>query len=859
MAVTPDTHARLIHFDEAFDGTPWPGPVGIGQRDAAFGVDWVGRAGLINLLENELGLTGDFATATERAGDLCRRLENQDGFWRASFEADQLGTCRRLLADRDALAESGWNGQSLSERLDEIWRVTANALPGTVDRLLSICEAVQTLPTQIRQITLSTPVSERPPLWRRLFGALERQGVAVLYAPLHDAPTTAAIGSDLADARTDCFLPVGDGRLALFRPHGVLAAADEVAAALANAPSRDGIVIIGADSILDAALKRHGLPRLGAHAPEPATNALVRLVLETAFEPMDPADLHGLLCLDPGPIPRGLAHQLTRALQSFPARGTDKWKRTLDTVIAKQPEAKQAAVERRLRALLAPIAKRDENISIEQVAQRLNQLTAWAMGRAKSQPELAAVAEHASRVLRLADMMGAVELSRDELRRLCDEAPPRSSRSQAEAGLAHVASPGAVHGPAESIIWWDFTRALAPTIRGMRLSNAEKRAIAEAGMEVPRAADRMMAEAARWRRPLHQAKQSLLLVCPLTDSAGKPSYPHPLWDELCAAIPEDSSAATLEVDHITFPSAGQQERAALQALPVPQTQVQASQPLGLRERGSPSSLNKLLGCSLGWALRYYADVGGGLSSGPPDTNPLLYGRLAHELLAKVFQNGCPTPEEAAAQANRLVEVEGPRLAEALDLPRYQGERATFKRAVVESARDLAARITDLGAEVAGVEFNAEGEHDGLALGGRVDMLLKNPAVVIDLKWGKGTAWGLLQDNAALQLAAYAELCNSGGERPAIGYYVISKQLLLTGPDSPIDNARHLGSATASEIWQGAVAAVAARKAELAEGVLVAPRANGSEGHSYLGGDKLNIEAPCTYCEFTALCGLEAGL
>ena len=102
MAAPLKPRTRLIQFDEAFDSTSWPGPLGISDRASAFGVDWLGRSGLINLLEDEFGLTGDYPTATERAGDLCRRLENQNGFWRASFEADQLGTCRRLLADRDA-------------------------------------------------------------------------------------------------------------------------------------------------------------------------------------------------------------------------------------------------------------------------------------------------------------------------------------------------------------------------------------------------------------------------------------------------------------------------------------------------------------------------------------------------------------------------------------------------------------------------------------------------------------------------------------------------------------------------------------------------------------------------------------
>jgi hypothetical protein len=92
----------------------------------------------------------------------------------------------------------------------------------------------------------------------------------------------------------------------LLRPHGPLAAADEVAASLAALPSLDGVVIVGGDDVLDAALRRHGLPRLGAPVHPPASVALIRLVIEAAFEPMEPADLP---C---APLPRSGAHPARR-------------------------------------------------------------------------------------------------------------------------------------------------------------------------------------------------------------------------------------------------------------------------------------------------------------------------------------------------------------------------------------------------------------------------------------------------------------------------------------------------------------------------------------------------------------------
>src|SRR5262249_14508973 len=117
----------------------------------------------------------------------------------------------------------------------------------------------------------------------------------------------------------------GDCSLTLVRPHGPLAAAEEVAAALAACNSLEDVVVVGGDAILDAALIQHGLPRLGATRGRSSSSALVRLVVETAFTPMDPVDLHALITADPGPVHARLKRKLVRALSSFPARGSAAW------------------------------------------------------------------------------------------------------------------------------------------------------------------------------------------------------------------------------------------------------------------------------------------------------------------------------------------------------------------------------------------------------------------------------------------------------------------------------------------------------------------------------------------------------
>src|SRR5262245_10117337 len=192
---------------------------------------------------------GHYDGASLRACRLQRQLRNMRGFWSASFEVDPIGTCKRLLRDRDLLSLWGWTGQGVSPRLTELHQATAGASPGIPDRLRAITRALTHCGAPIDALTSYTPIQLLPPLWQAMFQALRQTGVTLEERELAVAP---AVG-DLAGARTRDFQPSGDGRLCLLRRHGALDLADEVAASLAASDSLDGVVIIGADEVLDQA------------------------------------------------------------------------------------------------------------------------------------------------------------------------------------------------------------------------------------------------------------------------------------------------------------------------------------------------------------------------------------------------------------------------------------------------------------------------------------------------------------------------------------------------------------------------------------------------------------------------------
>jgi ATP-dependent helicase/nuclease subunit B len=843
-----DGGLRVI-FDPAIDGGAWPGS--LRGRDAAFGEAWLGPLGLIARLETELGLGGSHATAMERVAAFTHELARNEGFWSRSFELDPLATSGRMLADRDTLALWGWRGEAASPRLVALWRATSDALPGLPERLERILDVIQRRDLDLQSVRVADPVELLPPLWRRVFDAMSELGVRIELAPLLEAAST----GDLAGARHRGFAPVADGSLTLLRLHGPLAAADEVAAALAALDSLDDVLLVGPDLVLDEALGRHGLPRIGAAVAAPGSVALVRLVVETAFAPMNPADLHGLLCAEPGPVPRGIARQLAGALASTPGRGSPGWREALARGISVVDESRQSSVGDRLAALLEPVAERGGEIGFDQLENRLRALTGWARGRLETDATLVDVIGVAERLLHLIARMGRLRIGRLELRRLCDEVDrTAATRALAEVGLAAIPKPGAMLGPAGVVVWWGFTRDRAASPPRLRLSEAERAALRASGVVAPDAGAMMASEARRWRRPLMLTSGAVVLVCPQTNEAGELAHPHPLWDELTSSMIDTRLAHRLEARVLKRPAAARRQVVELRPVRAASDAARATRSIALREVESPSSIERLLGCSLAWALHYRGGLRRGLSRGPADPSPLLFGTIAHHLLAGLFAGGALPADEAAALAEKRLEAELPLLSEALCLPDHQVERAALKRAVVQSAREIAALLERTGASIRGTEVILRRVLDTFTMEGRADLVLASPDLVIDLKWGITASRERLASDAALQLAAYAELCREGARLPQVAFFIINSQKILAEPGTCLTDAQCPGSASAAEMWRATSVAIEQRRDELAGGHLVAPGALEDGVDSALVEGTMHIAPGCRYCDLDAICG-----
>ena len=614
-----------IRFDSDFDGGAWPGP--LDGRNAVTGEAWLGELGLLERLETVLGLAGPVPTAGERAAALVPALRRIKGFWARSAEVDPLGSARELLRWRDELVLAGWRERAagVPDRVASLARLSGDVRLGVPDRIWRVSSALTRLPGKVEALELLEPLEALPLACRAVIRALADQGTSVGECTLDPG---AGVG-DLAAAREPGLRPQLDGSLQLLRSDGPWAAAVEVAAWLSSRDSQEGVVIVSPTPLLDAELRRFGLPTTGARQVRGGSTVLevLPLVLALGWNPAAPEDAATLLSLPESPVPRGIRNRLRRALAQWPAVGSEAWGEALQAGLdAIEDAGRRERVGDRLHVIFeGSVERTGVGYPVAEIRMRTVLVRDWLRGRRATLGEsqnadfARALEEALGQCMafeRIVDLAGLERWGAADLQRFLDEA--RSSLSAepvlaSEAGLASVASPGAIAGPVRCVVWWDFSRQSAPGYPRIPFTRAELAQLKDAGIELPSPAERAMRHAQRWRRPLDQASEVLLLVSPRTNEAGDESHPHPLWDEIGARLhPEEAPnrdgflsgtlyaapRATLEEQPLRLPPA-----------PLREWHV-APDLLELPERASNSAVEDLLRCPMRWALGRVANLEG---------------------------------------------------------------------------------------------------------------------------------------------------------------------------------------------------------------------------------------------------------
>jgi hypothetical protein len=724
------------------------------------------------------------------------------------------------------------------------------------------------------------------------------------------------------------FEPQGDGSLELVRGYGPLETADGVAAWLAARADLADTLIIGADEALDDALHRHGLPTTGApnHSDGPASLQILPLVVELLFDPPDPQRVLELVCLPDGPVPRGLAFRLRNALREWPAVRSPAWNRavekyldSLDGFEGGSDVARRRRLEERLAILFSPCVRHHEPIPVAAVQERAKVLAGWLRGKiaaaattgpdsdskaarespptAESSPSanaaapsaealnaaappdsaaasaatsgrLKAALEQTQALQRALDAWGAAHISEPQLRRLVESVTrpaPRSLSAPAQAGLEAVAVPGGMAGAAGCVVWWSFDRGTAQAPATIRLPSPDIAALQAAGIEVPDPGAEAMAIARRWARPLRLARRKLILCCPRRDADGEERHPHPLWDEIEAAMPSDDlwrlrQRLILERPGLDGPAPT--EARTLVALPARRRawRLTPNRPLR-REQESASGMTALVSCRFAWACRYAARLHEGDATFRITTDPRVQGSLGHVLLGKVLQADPRSPEAAQELAGEIFDASAPCLAADLFLPGSDAQRAETRLVLTRAAATLVRWLHEHDLSVEEVEATRKATLATQQLQGRIDLVLGPQPAVVDLKYGGRRArTEELESGTACQLAVYGRLLQEQhGQWPALGYFILNTGQPLSPEAASIPGSQTFSGPHPETTWKALQRAYEASLSALDEGTAVAagvPDPGGEEPPTKdsLDCEQLFLAAPCEWCRFDALCG-----
>jgi hypothetical protein len=524
----------------------------------------------------------------------------------------------------------------------------------------------------------------------------------------------------------------------------------------------------------------------------------------------------------------------------------------------------KSAVRERLAVIFDPAVERGSAYPVFEVKRRLKVLRQWLHGRMegeeKDQKPWNAAIDQCDALDRLATAYGHAELSRMELSLLVEQAGQTAPSPWPEqAGLFALGSPGGVAGKVGRVIWWDFSLSRHSPPSKIPLSQGEEKELSKLGIRLPDPGREAVRQALHWRRPLLQATEAVLLVCPQRAADGEENFPHPAWDEIQSRLSEWHRADELVRRRPLGHQAATKKR---KLLPLPDTISELKIKKGLvklRERESPSSLGPMIGCPLQYVLKYTGELFSSLSAGLPDaSDSRVRGSLAHLLLAEVLSKESITPDEARETAGRLFDERAPRLMTVLFLPGNDAARAEVRRVVCQAAGSLVRLLSNMGLSVREIEVRHQAQDLGITVSGRLDLLVGDPQKVIDLKWtGAGYRAAELEAGAAYQLATYSRLISK--TFPPVAYYIIRENRLLATDKKAFPEAEEVRGPGPAATWAALEKAFLEVKQAIEDGTVSSgtgyqpAKKSGMDMGSIRDG-RLVLPPPCHFCDFSALCG-----
>ena len=812
-----------LTFGMFLDGADWS------DKSASLGKIKLGPLQFLAWLESSLGLGGVSVSAPERINEYMQRSRHAAPAWcKSSFELDSWSTAKQMLAWRDELFENGWDGRSgTSERLKALAALETDpgplspGIPDRINRILNELRKYYFSDT----LVLQEPLELLPYQWKQIADQLRQSGM------------------DIRESETA--KPCDPEKIQLKGANEFALAKECVRFLSAGDNSRTAIICEGDSAILDGAFRRNGIGRLNAGEKSRWRESLqiLPLWLETLWKPFDPQRFLELLLLPCTPIPKKLARELVKALQSEPGYGGNAWNGAWENVkkgFAEDGEGGELPkIESVWTMLNGKCFRSEKEVSSEDISGHCDFLTKRLSARIKEHPELALVTGHAKTLKKI--VAGRRMIKRMELARILDSIISTGTTGDQEdrerTDFTVFSHPGMIDRDFDTILWWNFV--------DHGTADATNWTADEIAMMLgyDRAAVRKL-ENRSWHNALAHAKRNILFFVPQMIN-GEAVFPHPLLDELKIKKENVLTPEKLTDSKGKWALAGRSvtlEKLRLFA-PAAKARIEANSIRPVR-RLSYSQMNTLITCPFQWFLQDYL----GLKMPPAMTVPTgtqMLGTLAHKVIEEIYKGKeSLTVEEAVRSAQEKFEELLPSMAAELLLDGRNVERQRIIRTLSDAVKVLVTEINERKLLVKGNEKELHGTFDGLDFLGFSDIYLENASggkFVIDMKWSTSSYYEKhLKEDKALQLATYSWLLDPEGLNVRCSYFLFPKKQLVFDP-----------TRTWNDLWNNARTAWEQRFAEIHSGQLA--RGIAEEKDLKNSNSALPMTAGCTFCNYSALC------
>lgn len=911
-----------ILFGTYLDGAAWS------RQSASIGEIRTGPLGLLTILETFLGLSGLPVHPVHRIDEYMKRLnhiDNESAWFHKSIEIDPWSTARQLLQWRDELVEAGWQGKMQktgSQRLNalnDLENVNIPLSKGRSDRLREVIRHLEQNPTvPIAWVQLIEPMEMLPPVWQYLLKLLHNQGTSIhIRQELPDKEPVSNLACTQAVLRGNIgqtLLSPQDDSLILLQADNEWEAAEHLALWLASGlTANDQVTIIcGIDtSVLDQALRRHGLPRLGRSEASRwrEIQQILPLMLANVWKPVDIRLLAELLSLTTSPFPSWVCRNLLMAIAKEPGVGGRAWQEALNAIEAKRKqdliEKGDPQNEEKARILVSEIQvllveeRYDPAIGIpeEKLWKRCQKVIEWLGWRLDTDPMLVEVVSQAREMQKLS--VGKSSIPRITLERMLDTVIGAGSNAGGnfeEAGSWRVVDhPGQIVDPCDELVWWGFNDSMikSPTY----WSDQERSELQGVGVHIEKSKNFRSREANAWQQGFMYAEKRFIAIL-IAQLDGAETYHHPYWDTICYAATqvgeersEEDVMACLVRECKNFECQKEWEFAGrkytLETVPnekpaqlvscysVPSSAIKAP------ARLSYSQMSTMIGCPMKWALQYHAGLHLAGSQMIPSGNQMI-GTFCHRIVEELYADTSKQwlADDAADEAGHLYDLLLPSMASELLMEGNVIENLRYRSAIVEAVRQLVMTINKLHLSVEKTEAPLQATVKDLPFIGYADLLLRDVdghPFVLDMKWSWSSKYRRqeVEDGSALQLAAYAWMLRTVEKTQNVhtGYFMLAQGQLISD-STLLGNDAIASPHTLEEIWDMGIASLNDVLKQLDDGLveargiielltLVEDGANYEKTKmkfkdQYRDNGMLYQSPPCRFCDFCQLCGWSGG-